>query len=641
MAQPAPSLIASTAADLRRHAPFDAMDADLLALAAARLKLRYFAAGTVILAPSYGQITELFIIQKGVVEGRDPSPPAGRSAETSALSLTDGECFPVGALLARRPTYLVFKAVKDCFCYEMDGALFEDLMDRSREFRHFCTGRLSILLEQSRRGVQGDYAARLSDQRGMAQPLKSALRRAPVTTPPDATIRSVLQTMHELRIGSIVVVDGAGKPLGIFTERDVLDRVALSGVSLDLPIQSVMTPEPRSLPSTAALFEAAQLMARHCFRHVLVTEEGKLAGVISERDLFTLQRLSPGEISKAIHQADSAASLSHCAGEVRKLAGGMLAQGVAAEQLTQFVSTLNDALVDRALSLSLPPGGLRATHWCWIGLGSEGRMEQTLATDQDNAIIFQCPEGDREEVRKELMAFAGRVNELLAACGFPLCKGDIMARNPRWCLADQEWRALFQEWMRTSSPDALLNAAIFFDFRALGGEPSLAADLRAWLNEAIVRHPPFIRQMAINALQARPPLGVLRDFVPDDSDFPGSIDLKRYGARPFIDAARIFALAHGVSATNTAERLRLAAGRMHLGSEELESALDGFHFIQMLRLRTSDPEHEGDESLARRLPPNRLNPDDLSVLDRRILKEALRQARKLQARLEMDYQART
>lgn len=269
-------------------------------------------------------------------------------------------------------------------------------------------------------------------------------------------------------------------------------------------------------------------------------------------------------------------------------------------------------------------------------------MEQTLATDQDNAIIFSMTSAtaDVSGTKTALLRLANAVNAILDQCGFPLCKGDIMARNPRWCLSDVEWRNLFADWIRSSSPDALLNAAIFFDFRPLAGDFTLSDNLRTWLNENAPRQTGFLRQMAVNALQARPPLGLLRDFVPDESDFPGSIDLKRYGARPFIDAARIFALAHGVSATNTAERLRVAGPRMRMSAEELASAIDGFHFIQMLRLRSCDPDiNDGGESVRAPLPPNRIDPERLSSLDRRILKEALRQARKLQSRLELDYQA--
>lgn len=637
--QPAPSLIASTIADLRQHAPFDAMDLATLQYLAARLSLVYFAKGETLLTPRDGVAEFFFIVQKGSVTGLEDN---SRSAEAWALTLTDGECFPVGALIARRPGVLTYTATEDTFCYRLPLADFEHVMDVSRPFRDFATRRLAALLDQSRRRVQGQYTSRVSDAHSLASPLKSIIVRPPVTVAPEVPVRTVLEKMQELRIGSVVIADGAGQPLGIFTERDVLDRIALAGIAQDAPIERAMTPRPFSLPGHAALFEAAQAMARFRFRHVLVMEEGRLLGVVSERDLFTLQRLSLGEIAKAIEQSESADALSHAAGEVRRLAGALLAQGVGAEQLTQFVTTLNDAVVGRALALAAQENPPPEMPWCWLGLGSEGRMEQTLATDQDNALIFVPPVVEAiAEARTAFLAFADSANRVLDRCGFPLCKGDIMARNPRWCLTPQEWRKTFADWLETPHPEALLNAAIFFDFRALHGDLELGETLRQWLIQQAPSHTRFFLLMAQNAVQVRPPLGVLRDFVADDSELPGTIDLKKYGARTFVDAARIFALKHGVAASNTAERIRLAAPRMRMQAEEAAAIIDGFHFIQLLRLRNQEDavgQDTGDAPAAKLSNPNRIDPDALNALDRRILKEALRQARKLQSRLELDFQ---
>jgi CBS domain-containing protein len=336
---------------------------------------------------------------------------------------------------------------------------------------------------------------------------------------------------------------------------------------------------------------------------------------------------------------------------VRRLAGALLAQGVGAEQLTQFVTTLNDAVAGRALALAARDNAPPEMPWCWLGLGSEGRMEQTLATDQDNALIFVPPLVECiADARAAFLKFADSANRILDRCGFPLCKGDIMARNPKWCLTPAEWRKTFADWMSTPEPEALLNAAIFFDFRALHGDVELADALRQWLIEQSPSQARFFLLMAQNAVQVRPPLGVLRDFVADDSDLPGTIDLKKYGVRPFVDAARIFALKHGVSASNTAERIRLAAPKMRMQPEEAAAIIDGFHFIQLLRLRNQDEDTIVEQvstygNAAETTPanpparnPNRINPDELNALDRRILKEALRQARKLQSRLELDFQ---
>jgi CBS domain-containing protein len=429
-----------------------------------------------------------------------------------------------------------------------------------------------------------------------------------VSCPPQTPIRDVLKRMHEDRIGSMVVVDADARPTGIFTQPDVLERVMLAGRSLDEPISTVMTPEPIVTPAEATASEGALVMARHGIRHLILVEGGRLAGVVSERDLFALQRTSVRRSAETIRTAASVDALAGAALAVRDLTRSLTAQGMGAEQLTLVVTALNDAIVRRALDLSIrnhAPGG----RWCWIGLGSEGRMEQTFATDQDNALIL----GEGADAAG-FVDFAHEANQILDRCGFPLCRGDIMARNPKWCLPLDAWRGLFLGWIRNPEPQALLGAAIFFDLRALGGDDSLAGELSAWLLDKAAASPMFLRAMAVNALEIRPPLGLLTDFVTERS----TIDLKKLGTRPFVDVARVWALGRKVTATSTTERLR-AAG---LPADECEASVGAFHFIQSLRLRHAQ---------------NLVDPESLNVLDRRILKEAFRQAAKMQERLRLDY----
>ncbi len=611
---------------------------------ASRLVLRYFAKGSTILSPDDGEVRRLVIIQRGSVTGDSRSGDA--AANERALSLAEGEMFPIGAIMSRRATVLTFTAATDVFCYEMALPVFEEVMDLSRPFRNFATRRLAHLLDQSRRNTQTHYSANLAAAQTLASPLKDIVRRAPVTVPPQTSVREVLALMKRERIGSVVVVDGetggdAGQPAGIFTERDVLDRVAVPQVDQSMPISALMTANPFSLPSHAPVFDAAKAMVERRFRHVLVTEEGRFIGVVSERDLFAMQRLSLGEIAKAIERAGDVAALAGASADVRRMAAALVGQGVAAEQLTQFVTTMNDAIVGRALALAAQTRAPPDVAWCWMGLGSEGRMEQTLATDQDNAIIFSPPAGmaddaNIDQIKAGLLAFAAATNQILDAVGFPLCRGDIMAKNPKWCLTQAQWRDTFGEWMRAVNPAALLNAAIFFDFRALHGDVSLAGNLKTWLAGTVAKQSMFMRHMAANALQVRPPIGMLRDFVDADAEHPGTIDLKIYAARPFIDAARVFALANQVIATNTADRLRMASAKMRMSEDEVNAYVDAFHFVQLLRLRNQEVVDVAPPDA--KPGPNRIRPDDLNELDRRILKEALRQARKLQSRLEMDFQ---
>ncbi|MEN6628316.1 MAG: putative nucleotidyltransferase substrate binding domain-containing protein, partial [Sulfuricella sp.] len=220
------------------------------------------------------------------------------------------------------------------------------------------------------------------------------------------------------------------------------------------------------------------------------------------------------------------------------------------------------------------------------------------------------------------------INEVLDACGFPLCKGNIMASNPQWCLSLGEWRECFAGWIDQGDPEALLNAAIFFDFRPLFGAQHLAGDLRQWLAGKAAANPRFLHQMAANALRNRPPLGLIRDFVVGDGH---TLDLKLNGITPFVDAARIYSLAAGSVHTHTTQRL--SAATLNIQKTETDAWIDAFQFIQLLRLRIQHQQCEAGSE-----PSNRIDPDSLNDLDQRILKEAFRQARKLQSRLAMDYQ---
>jgi CBS domain-containing protein len=430
------------------------------------------------------------------------------------------------------------------------------------------------------------------------------------------------------------VVEGEDRPVGVFTVRDLISRVILPGTDLNTPMREVMTPNPVSLAPSAHAFEAAMLMARHGFRHVLVADGNRLTGVISEKDLFSLQRVGVTQISASIRGAANLDTLVKAAEDIRQLGHNMMAQGVAAEQLTQILSTLNDILTQRIIELECSATKDCRHAFCWLAFGSEGRLEQTLSTDQDNGIIFTVPEGETaDQARACLLPLAERINRALDACGFPLCKGEIMAMNPKWCLSLDEWKATFARWIDSGDPESLLNASIFFDFRPLLGQEKLAEELQSWLLAKTTTTPRFLHQMAANALRNRPPLGLVRDFVVDgEGDQANTLDLKLNGTTPFVDAARVLSLATGVAATGTAARLRGAGPKLNIPESEIEAWLSSFFFIQMLRL---DGQHE--EMQAGKPMDNRIDPDKLNDLDRRILKESFRQARKVQARLALDY----
>ena len=622
--------IAAAIGHLQQFSPFGQMEQEHLKYLAERISLAYYAKDEVIVAPEQGEAARYFIVKQGAVLSEQGF--SRDEKENTRWRLTEGESFPLSALLSKRPSSSTYRAQEDTFCYELEACDFAELLTLSPAFQDYCSSRMAHLLEQSKQAIQAQYANSSAEQQSMNSPLSGVVRREPVTCAPGAPVREVLATMHRLGIGSMVATE-EGKPVGIFTLHDVLNRVVLADIDLEQPIIDIMSTGLTSLPPHALAYEAALVMARHGFRHVLVCDHGKLVGVVSEKDLFTLQRVGLRQISTSIRSAENLDTLIQAAGDIRQLAHNMLAQGVAAEQLTQFISTLNDLLTERIIELEcqnsdihdLCRGGL-----CWLALGSEGRLEQTLNTDQDNGIVFTVPAGaTAEQVRNRLLPVARRINEALDACGFPLCKGNIMASNPEWCLSREEWRDKFADWIEHGTPEALLNASIFFDFRPLFGKRELADELRDWLMPKVAANPRFLHQMAANALRNRPPLGLVRDFVVGEGH---KLDLKLNGATPFVDAARIFAFATGASGTNTVQRLRQSAAKLNIGEAEIGAWVEALHFIQILRLRRQHEEFSLGEAM-----DNFIDPDALNDLDRRILKEAFRQARKLQTRLAMDY----
>jgi len=627
-------LVDATADMLRRHSPFDRMDQKALAFLSERAKLGYFPKDSHIVTPDMGPVSTFYIIQRGKVLARQSGEI--NVTEYSSLTLGSGECFPIGSVMARRASTNAYIAIEDTFCYQLAADDFVQLMQMSQPFNQFCTQYIATLLNQSRRQLQVQFAQRAAEQQSMSSPLSAILTKTPVTASPDTPIRQVIETMVAGHIGSMVVVDGEAQPVGIFTQSDALKRILLPGISLDRPIADVMSSRPHALSEHAHVYDAALAMAMHSVRHVLVTDEaGTLKGVVSERDLFTLQRVGLRQIRQSIEGAQDIDVLKQAGTDVRQLALNMLAQGVGAEQLTQFISALNDTVTRRVLQINLAKHDLYGIEWAWLAFGSEGRDEQTFSTDQDNGIIYTCTDiQNREELELRLLEFAQDVNRDLDAVGFPFCKGNIMASNPELCLTLEAWEEKFDHWIRVPEPQALLNASIFFDFRALYGATHLADRLRLSLLRMAKSNPLFLRMMAANALSVQPPLGKIRDFITDlNAEHPGCVDLKTYGARLFIDAARIFALATGVHNTNTVQRIKLSSQRMGVAAEEAAAIVEGFNYIQLLRLR-----HQHFEEEHGRPGDNFVNPDQLNELDRRILKESFRQSRKLQQRLKLDYQ---
>ncbi len=618
-AVPSAGLLAPMAAELMRHAPFQQMAPAQVERFVGAAEQLYFAPGETVLTPAGGPVTHLLCIRRGAVSGQH-----GMAELSGGFLYEAGDLFPVGALLGARAVTATYTSQGDSFCLRVPLAAVQALAADSVPFADFLNRRVQQFLELSRRALQSAAASQALAQQSLATPLGTLARRAPLAVALHTPLAEALALMHEHRVGSVLVVDSAASAVvrGILTRHDILGRVTLPQVPLATAIEQVMTSPVHTLTVADTAQDAALLMSQHGMQHVPVTDDGRLVGIVSERDLFALQRLSIKHVGSALEAAADVPALRAAATDIRRFAAQLLAQGVHARQLTELVSHLNDRLTARLVALLAAQHGLDMGRACWLAFGSEGREEQTLATDQDNGLVFVSDDADAE--RPRWLAFGQAVNQALDDCGYPLCRGGIMAGQPACCLSPGEWRERFASWIEHGAPQDLLNAAIFFDLRPLAGRIALAAPLREFIVEQAAATPRFLRQMAQNALSRRAPLNWHGALAGD------SIDLKLQGTGLFVEAARLLALAAGSAETSTRRRFEALAVPLHIPVSETAAWAAGFEHLQLLRLvaQSARPGEAG---------ANRCDIGALNDIDQRVLRDTLRVLRRLQQRIELDY----
>lgn len=617
---------------LRKYPPFNQMDSAQLAYLVEHCQLRFYAAGESIIKPGDGPVQHFYIVKQGLVVGERPHS-ARRGSETT-FEIASGECFPLAALLGERATRTEHLAGEDTFCLLLGKDAFVRLFAQSAPFRDFALRGVSSLLDQVNQQVQLRAAENLGAQYSLDTTLRELALQQPVTCSAATPLRDAVRRMHEQHVGSIVIVDESERPAGIFTLRD-LRRVVADGESLEQPISALMTQRPFHLPPEASAFDAALAMTERHIAHVCLVEHERLVGVVSERDLFSLQRVDLVHLARTIRHAGRIETLVALRSDIRLLVERMLAHGASSTQITQLVTLLNDHTVCRVIELVLEELGDPGVPFSWLCFGSEGRREQTLHTDQDNGILFEADSPEQaEHMRQRLLPVARRINQCLAECGFALCRGNIMAGNPELCLSRREWAQRFAAFVREATPESLLASSIYFDLRVVWGDEQGCAQLRRQLLADVADNSLFQRLLAANALRHRPPLGRFRDFVVARKGAEkDTFDLKEEGLTPFVDGARLLALAHGVEDSSTLRRFAELVRLEVIDAQDGAAYEEAYHFIQQARLQL----HQ--QQAAQNLPlSNRLDPDSLNHLDRRILRESFRQAQRLQASLALRYQ---
>lgn len=444
----------------------------------------------------------------------------------------------------------------------------------------------------------------------------------PLTCPAATTVAEAARRMGGRAAGSIIVTGAEGAPVGIVTDRD-LRRLLAAGGDGTGPVGAIMSSPLVTVEPGALAVEALLAMTRRNIHHLPVIEEGRLLGVISSGDLVRLQGAHPVALAREIEAQPGLDGLVAAAARVPAVVRWLLGAGAGIAEIGRIVAELNDRLVRRAVeledaALAAESGRPAPAPYAWLAAGSEGRREQTLRTDQDNGLCWDDHGVDPALAGPWFARLAERLGRVLVALGFPRCEGGFMADNPRWCQPLSVWRAHFESWMSAPTPQHVLEACIYLDFRPVAGRTGVAEALRDWVTARAPRQVAFLRHLARAVVDRRSPLGWLgRLAVERRGPHRGRLDLKAHGVFPLIQAARVHALALGVAETHTLERFRAAAAHGALGPAELEQLEEAYAVVGRLRLRRQlaclDAGLTADNHVA---------PGELSRSDRLLLVEA-------------------
>ncbi len=504
---------------------------------------------------------------------------------------------------------------------------------------------LAIAVRPLRSGSRGESSAgrRDRDRENLIADLQASLMFlnepvAPLAGPPVfCDVRDPVSkgaALMTARGASAVVVTAAGEPVGLVTDHDIRARLVAAGLAPESPLHAVMSAPLVAVEGSALVYEAILVMRERDVDHLLVRDEnGRVTGIVRNRDLLLFHRYSLAVLTQEIRHAPSPEAVAEAKHGLARLVKVLVEGGAKARNITRAVTAVTDAAVVRLLELAAAELGPPPARFAFLALGSEGREEQTLASDQDHAIVFEdVPEADEPAVHAYFLKVGRFVSEGLALAGYPLCLGEIMARNPRWCRPLRTWKAYFAEWLRTAEPKDILELKIFFDFRPVHGDAELARELRRHIDGVLAQEPPFLLHYAQYTLQYKPPLTFFGHIALEEGKEGQKTFSIKDAMMPVVNFARLYAFRNGVADVNTVDRLHALRELGVLREGLHDEAVKVYDLLMQLRLAHQVRALDRGEA-----PDNDIDPKGLTHIEGSLLKQAFAQIGNIQKKLSFDF----
>lgn len=415
-------------------------------------------------------------------------------------------------------------------------------------------------------------------------PVDAVCRHPAITCTVETSIVDAAELMRSRNISGVVVTEG-GKPAGIISLRDLRDLIAERADEIPaLTVRDVMKRELITIGRSDLLFKALFRMAKHNIHRLPVIDaDGSLCGVITDTDLLRIQTKSPLYL---VQEIESSTTLEHLRETSRKL-NDMIQYAARVsddpQSLIQLINHFYDAMTRRLTELLSIAGTPLPADAAYLALGSEGREEQTLRTDQDSAIVHA--DGLSAESVDAIRRFADAMSSGLETLGVPLCPGNMMASNPAWTHSISEWKEIVEGWVTTPGPEQMVSFGVFQDLRVIHGRREYEEELRRTIIETTTSHPYFFPNMARNIIRFKPPLGLFGRFITGKrGEERGKVDIKKGGVFGLTRGIGLICLEERILGGTTWSRLERLKGTGHFSMNDLQVIEESFSFLMKLRL---------------------------------------------------------
>ena len=433
----------------------------------------------------------------------------------------------------------------------------------------------------------------------------------------------------------IVVETDEGAPVGFVTDHDFRKRVVgMGGTDPDAPVRTIMSAPLIAISEKAMVYEALIRMEEARVQHLAVTDgEGRVGSVVRAMELLQFHRYGFAVLLREIERSESPDKVQTTCRRVPSLVGALVEAGAKPRIVAHMASAVCDAATARLIELAMEELGPPPVPFSFIAMGSQGRQEQTLLTDQDNAIIYEQDEAaDSKTTAAYFLSMGKRVCGWLDGAGYALCDGDVMASNPKWCKSLPEWKAGFSDWMMKAEPQELLDFSVCLDFRSVLGKARLARELRAFIYGILKDRPSFLPHLAQNALLFKPPARLLGKIIRSGSpEEAGKLNLKET-MMPLVEFGRLYSLHHRMPHTHTMERIEALVRRGVLDASVWDGVVSAYDVLMRLRFQTQLDRMAEDRPLDNRIALNKMeHPDKV------MLKRAFVQIETLQKKIVYDF----